>query len=116
MGDSNVELVKERTDIVALIGEQVKLKKAGVNFKGLCPFHNEKTPSFVVSPNRQMFHCFGCSKSGDIFTWVMEKEGMTFAEALRVLANRAGITLAFERTEHREERERLRATLYCLIV
>ncbi len=111
MGDSNVELVKERTDIVALIGEQVKLKKAGVNFKGLCPFHNEKTPSFVVSPNRQMFHCFGCSKSGDIFTWVMEKEGMTFAEALRVLANRAGITLAFERTEHREERERLRATL-----
>ena len=111
MSDSNVEQVKERTDIVQLIGEQVRLKRAGANFKGVCPFHNEKTPSFVVSPNRQMFHCFGCGKSGDIFTWVMEKEGMTFAEALRVLAQRAGVTLAFEHTEHREEREQLRATL-----
>lgn len=111
MSDQNVEQVKERTDIVALVGEQVRLKKIGANFKGLCPFHNEKTPSFIVSPNRQMFHCFGCGKSGDIFTWVMEKEGMTFPEALRVLAQRAGVTLAFEQVEHREERERLRATL-----
>lgn len=110
-GGDNVEQVKERIDIVQLVGEQVRLKKAGGNYKGLCPFHNEKTPSFVVSQNRQMFHCFGCGKSGDIFTWVMEKEGMTFAEALRVLAQRAGVTLAFERAEHREERERLRATL-----
>jgi len=111
MSDQNVEQVKERTDIVALVGEQVRLKKIGANFKGLCPFHNEKTPSFIISPNRQMFHCFGCGKSGDIFTWVMEKEGMTFPEALRVLAQRAGVTLAFEQVEHREERERLRATL-----
>jgi len=111
MSDQNVEQVKERTDIVALVGEQVRLKKIGANFKGLCPFHNEKTPSFIVSPNRQMFHCFGCGKSGDAFTWVMEKEGMTFPEALRVLAQRAGVTLAFEQIEHREERERLRATL-----
>lgn len=111
MGDNNVEQIKERTDIVALIGEHVRLKKTGTNFTGLCPFHNEKTPSFVVSPVRQMFHCFGCGKSGDIFTWVMEKEGMTFAEALRVLAQRAGVILAFERPHEREQKEKYRATL-----
>jgi len=111
MGDTNVEQIKERTDIVALIGEHVRLKKAGTNFTGLCPFHNEKTPSFVVSPIRQMFHCFGCGKSGDIFTWVMEKEGMTFAEALRVLAQRAGVILAFDRPQEREQKEKYRATL-----
>jgi len=111
VSDSNVEQVKERTDIAQLIGEQVRLKRVGGNYKGLCPFHNEKTPSFIVTPARQMFHCFGCGKSGDVFTWVMEKEGMTFAEALRMLAQRAGITLAFEKPEHREEKEQLRVTL-----
>ena len=111
MSDSNVELIKERTDIAQLIGEQVRLKRVGGNYKGLCPFHNEKTPSFIVTPARQMFHCFGCGKSGDVFTWVMEKEGMTFAEALRVLAQRAGIILAFEKPERREEKEQLHATL-----
>ncbi|MDO8512406.1 MAG: DNA primase [bacterium] len=111
MSDSNVDQVKERTDIAQLIGEQVRLKRVGGNYKGLCPFHNEKTPSFIVTPSRQMFHCFGCGKSGDVFTWVMEKEGMTFAEALRVLAQRAGVTLAFEKPEHREEKEQLRSTL-----
>jgi DNA primase len=111
VSDSNVEQVKERTDIAQLIGEQVRLKRVGGNYKGLCPFHTEKTPSFIVTPSRQMFHCFGCGKSGDVFTWVMEKEGMTFAEALRVLAQRAGVTLAFEKPEHREEKEQLRSTL-----
>ena len=111
MGDADVERVKERTDIVALIGEHVRLKRAGSSFKGLCPFHQEKTPSFVVSPTRQMFHCFGCNESGDCFSWLMKREGMTFPEALRVLAQRAGIQLSFERAETREDRERLRATL-----
>ncbi len=111
MASADVEQVKERTDIVALVGEHVRLKRAGSSFKGLCPFHQEDTPSFVVSPTRQMFHCFGCSESGDCFSWLMKREGMTFPEALRVLAQRAGVPLTFERAERREERERLRATL-----
>ncbi len=111
MPDNNVETVKERTDIVALVGEQVRLTRTGANFKGLCPFHGEKTPSFIVSPTRQMYHCFGCSESGDVFSWLMKREGMTFPEALQVLAQRAGITLQYERSEKREEREKLRTAL-----
>jgi DNA primase len=111
MADGVATQVKERTDIVALISEHMRLKRTGANFKGLCPFHHEDTPSFVVSPSRQMFHCFGCGESGDVFSWLMKRESMTFPEALRVLAQRAGITLTFERAEKREERDRLRATL-----
>ncbi|TSC72638.1 MAG: DNA primase [Parcubacteria group bacterium Gr01-1014_38] len=103
--------IKERIDIVALIGESLPLKRAGSNFKARCPFHEEDTPSFMVSPTRQMFHCFGCGESGDVFSWLMKREGMTFPEALRVLAQKAGVPLTFERPEHREEKERLRETL-----
>lgn len=100
-----VEEVKSKTDIVSIIGEYVDLKKAGRNFKGLCPFHSEKTPSFMVSPELQIFKCFGCSESGDVFTFLEKHEGMDFSESLRVLAKRAGVKLKPINTKGREERE-----------
>ncbi len=87
------QLIKEKINIVDLIQEYIPLKKAGINFKAPCPFHSEKTPSFVVSPERQIFKCFGCQKSGDIFTFLMEKESMDFKEALEILAKKAGVVL-----------------------
>lgn len=94
--------VKERLDIVDLIGDYIPLKKAGLNYKGLCPFHGEKTPSFSVSPERQTFHCFGCGKGGDVFSFLMEMEGLTFPEALEQLADRVGVELPRRKTEGRE--------------
>ena len=88
-----VAQVREKIDIIALIGEVVQLKKAGRNFKGLCPFHSEKSPSFMVSPERQIWHCFGCSLGGSVFDFVMEQEHIEFGEALRLLAKRAGVIL-----------------------
>src|SRR6185503_13012232 len=78
---------------VALVGEKVPLRRAGRSWKGLCPFHAEKTPSFTVNPERQVWHCFGCGKGGDAFAWLMELDKMTFPEALQSLADRAGIEL-----------------------
>lgn len=90
----DVARVRERIDIVSLISEYVPLKKMGRNFKALCPFHSEKTPSFVVSPERQIWHCFGgCGKGGDCFTFLMEYEKLEFVEALRILAKKAGVEL-----------------------
>lgn len=89
----DVELIKQNLNIVDLVQEYLPLKKAGVNFKANCPFHKEKTPSFVVSPERQIFKCFGCQASGDIFTFLMEKEALDFKEALEMLAKKAGVTL-----------------------
>lgn len=111
MADAPTDAIKERVDIVALISESLPLKRAGSNFKARCPFHEEDTPSFMVSPTRQTFRCFGCGESGDAFSWLMKREGMSFPEALRVLAQRAGVPLTFDRPERREERDRLRATL-----
>lgn len=93
MGDEMVERVKTAVDIVEIVGDSVRLTKKGRNFSGLCPFHEEKTPSFVVSPERQAWHCFGCGKGGDVLSFVMEREGLSFPEALEMLATRAGITL-----------------------
>lgn len=88
-----VSLIREKIDIVGLISESVQLKKAGRNFKAPCPFHTEKSPSFVVSPERQIWHCFGCGKGGDVYTFLMEYERLEFPEALRLLAKRAGVEL-----------------------
>lgn len=88
-----VSKIREKIDLVAFISEFLPLKKMGRNFKANCPFHNEKSPSFVVSPERQIWHCFGCSKGGDAFTFLMEYENIEFPEALRILAKRTGIEL-----------------------
>lgn len=88
-----VSQIREKIDIVALIQEFIPLKKAGSNFKTTCPFHNEKTPSFVVSPERQIWHCFGCNLGGDCYTFLMEYEKLEFIEALRILAKKTGIEL-----------------------
>src|SRR5258708_40167287 len=88
-----VAQIREKIDIVSFISEFISLKKAGRNFKANCPFHGEKTPSFVISPERQIWHCFGCSKGGDCYTFLMEYEHLDFGEALRILAKKTGIEL-----------------------
>src|ERR1051326_4330473 len=90
---AKIEEIRVATDIVDLIGSFVRLKKRGKNYLGLCPFHTEKTPSFNVSADRQMYHCFGCGAGGNAFTFVMEFEKVSFIEAVRSLADRAGIAL-----------------------
>ncbi len=89
----DVDLIKQKIDIAELIASYIPTKRAGRNFKANCPFHNEKSPSFVISPERQIWHCFGCGKGGDVFTFVEEYERMDFSEALKVLADRAGVKL-----------------------
>ncbi len=87
------EEIRDRLDIVEVIGQYVRLEPAGARFRGLCPFHQEKTPSFYVHPERGLWHCFGCGKGGDLFSFVMESEGLSFPEALRMLARRAGVRI-----------------------
>ena len=91
--DDKLEEVRSRADIVEVIGAHVRLKRAGRNFVGLCPFHNEKTPSFSVNPERGFFHCFGCGAGGTVFNFVMRTEGLNFPEAIESLARRYGVTL-----------------------
>ncbi|MDE3091189.1 MAG: DNA primase, partial [Chloroflexota bacterium] len=109
---SVVDDVKQKIDIVDVIGQYVTLKKAGRNFKALCPFHNEKTPSFVVFPDQGTWHCFGsCSTGGDVFTFLMKRENIDFGEVLRRLAQRAGVELGRAAPGEDAERKRLRELL-----
>jgi DNA primase len=99
-----IEEVRRQADIVEVISEHVVLKRTGKNFQGLCPFHSEKTPSFNVNPERQMFYCFGCQTGGNVFSFLMKKENMTFLEALRAVAEKTGLQLP-EKELSPEERE-----------
>lgn len=107
---SDVEIIKERINIVDIVGDYVKLTKAGANWKGLCPFHQEKTPSFTVHEEKQIYHCFGCAKGGDVLSFIMEIESMEFREALEILATKAGVELTGGRGNdgHRELKARLK--------
>ena len=102
-----VEEVLARTDIVDVISSYIKIQKRGADYKGLCPFHTEKTPSFSVSPSKQIFHCFGCGKGGNAISFVMQYENYTFTEAFTLLAQRAGISPdnSFIEDEHRRKRD-----------
>jgi len=110
---STAERVKQQADIVRVVGEYVRLKKTGKDFSGLCPFHQEKTPSFTVSPIKQIFYCFGCGKGGDIFNFVMEMERCEFPDALRVVAEKCGISIPKPKASSPAERTQssVRATL-----
>src|SRR3989344_5484785 len=101
-----IEEIKRRLDIVDFISTYLTLKKAGTNYKAICPFHQEKTPSFMVSPEKQIFKCFGCQRGGDIFSFVMEMENLEFPEALRLLAERAGVQLKRRQFKPKEGRDR----------
>src|ERR1700674_1059643 len=101
---SFAERVKQQADIVRVVGEYVQLKKAGQNFRGLCPFHSEKTPSFNVHATRQIYHCFGCGKGGDVFNFVMEMEKCEFPEAIRIVAEKCGIPMPRKKERSPEER------------
>jgi DNA primase len=111
--DHIIDEIRERTDIVTVISDHVVLKKVGKNFKGLCPFHSEKTPSFSVSPDKRIYHCFGCGVGGNVFKFLMEIQSISFPEVLKVLAERTGIPLPHNSSDHstdpgHKERESLR--------
>jgi len=104
--NNDVAEIKSRLNIVDVLGDYIRLEKAGANFRALCPFHNEKGPSFMVSEERQMWHCFGCQKGGDVFAFVMEMEGLDFREALKVLADKAGVQLQNYNPEATKKQDR----------
>lgn len=111
--DTTITKIRQAADIVEIVSESVPLRKAGKDFTGLCPFHGEKTPSFSVSPDKQLFYCFGCGEGGDVFHYVMRREGVSFAEAVRMLGRRFGVEvedrdLSPEDREKARERERMR--------
>ena len=108
ISDDMINQIKENSDIVDIIGEYVDLKKAGSSYKGLCPFHNEKTPSFTVDKKKQLFHCFGCGAGGDVVSFIMQKEGLSYPESLKYLAHKAGINIVFtENPEVNQKKVRL---------
>ena len=109
--DELVEEVRSRSDVVDVIGNYVRLTKRGSTYFGLCPFHNEKTPSFSVTPSKQMYYCFGCGKGGNVFTFLMDYENITFSEAMKSLADRAGVSLPEREDPEAKKEASLRQTL-----
>jgi len=107
IAEETIQHIRDRVDIVGLIGRFVSLKKAGASYKGLCPFHNEKTPSFNVRPDRGSYYCFGCQKGGNAITFLMEMENLTFPEAVRALGREVGIEIAETESGERGVSERL---------
>jgi DNA primase len=107
MSDPTIEAIKQKVDVKDFVGGYVALKPAGRNLKGLCPFHKEKSPSFMVTPERQIWHCFGCGKGGDIFAFLMQYENIEFIEALKILAERAGVELKRVGTSDQKKYEAL---------
>jgi len=107
MAGDTVQQVKDRLSVVDVVSQYVKLERSGQSMRGRCPFHAEKTPSFFVSPERGTYHCFGCGEGGDIFTFVEKIEGIDFKGALKILAEKAGVELVYEKKGERDDRERL---------
>jgi DNA primase len=101
--DHIIDEIRDRTDIVTVISDHVVLKKAGKNYKGLCPFHSEKTPSFSVSPEKRIYHCFGCGTGGNVFKFLMEIQSIAFPEVLKLLADRAGVPLPRNTSSHADD-------------
>ncbi len=114
VGESSIEKVRQANDIVDIIGEYFPLQKAGANYKALCPFHQEKTPSFVVSPDKQLFHCFGCGESGNLYNFVMKMEGLDFPEALRRLAERVNINISDTGDKHYRRNKQIKESILAL--
>src|SRR5450756_2357336 len=108
---ATLEQIRAASDIVDVIGSYVPLKRAGANFTALCPFHKEKSPSFNVNPHRQIFHCFGCHKGGDVFTFVKEYENITFPEAVKRLADRAKIPLEYDQNPAEQQSRDIKGKL-----
>ncbi len=109
--EDTIDQIRQASDIVDVVGSYLRLKKRGRNFLALCPFHTEKTPSFTVSPEKQIYHCFGCGASGNVFTFLMEHEKMSFVEAARFLADKANITIREDKQDN-ARRERLETIAY----
>lgn len=110
--DEIIDEVRQNNDIVDIISQYVHLKRSGRNYFGLCPFHNEKSPSFSVSPEKQIFHCFGCGVGGNVFTFLTKIEGINFVEAIQMLADRANIQLPTLENNQDSAREILKAKVY----
>src|SRR5512138_2043523 len=104
--DEKIAEVRERAGIVEVISDYISLKKSGANYLGLCPFHGEKTPSFNVNPARGIFHCFGCGVGGNVVTFVMKMEGISFPEAVKLLAKRVGVEISEKLPTPAEQRRR----------
>ena len=105
MNDLVLQDIKDRLNIADVISGYIQIKKAGVNFKAPCPFHHEKSPSLVVSPQKQIWHCFGCGEGGDVFGFVMKYENLDFKETLKILADKAGVKLPSYRPENKQQQD-----------